>query len=147
MEEIMRKYFTTGGVILSVLVLSFIIFNLVYINVWNFNLPKKDLKDIIVYTGDKRYLIDNYKDVLSLMEEMSHMKKLYKITPGNFGNKDVFQKYNQLLLQTKDNVTYGGTFWQDGNSVIHDNNGYYWKATDKLFEMIDEAVKRAKTLD
>ena len=69
-------------------------------------------------------------------KEISMMERMQKINPTNFCVKEQPSKYKKLLFQTKDNMTYGGSFWK-GNVIIQDCNGFYWKATDDLFAKIE----------
>lgn len=113
---------------------------------WGFNISKSELKDVLINTKDNNYIITNPRFVLELTEQVSKMKKLYKIEPNNFPPKETTTKYLNLMIRAK--YTYGGSFWKDGdNGMMIDSNGYYWGISKEFLEVIDESVKDAQMLN
>ena len=138
------KRYRLGGLILVLLILGITSWYLFYVSIWGFNIPKYELKTAIIYTGTKSYLVTKHQSVLELAKEVSSMKKLDKINPNTFGKVNPPARYRKLVLQTKDNTTYGGSLWVDETRVIQDSNGYRWRVNETLFKKMDEVIKDAK---
>lgn len=80
---------------------------------------------------------------MELSQEISKMKKLYKVELNNFPPKEIPTKYTKLMIQT--NFTYGGSFWQDGNNgIMLDSNGYYWSVSSELIELMGKSLEEAQ---
>lgn len=138
------------SLIIVALTLGFIYYSQTHISIWGFKISKNELKDVLINTKENNYIITNPQLVLELTEEVSKMKKLYKVEPGKFPTietppKEIANKYTKLLIRT--DSTYGGSFWQDGNNgIILDSSGYYWSVSRELLEMMDKSFKEARIL-
>lgn len=149
------KAFVTGTIgatvlIIITLTLVFSYYSQTHISIWGFNIPKHELKDVLINTKENNYIITNPQLVLELTKEVSKMKNLYKVEPGKFPpiqtpTEETANKYTKLTIQT--NASYGGSFWQDGNNgLMLDSSGYYWSVSRELLEMMDKSIKDAQIL-
>lgn len=140
----MKKYlFTTVAI---VIILGFI-YKESHFLIWGFNIPKSELSNIIIYTKENSYMVTDPNKVLELSKEISKMKKHSKISHSSSPfSRDQPSRFTQILIQTKNKVTYGGSFWDDGNNIVLDSNGYYWIATKDLFDLMDKSLKEAQKL-
>ncbi len=137
----MKKYFFISGGVLCLVLLGIVLINQSRIDLWGYNLPLKELENAIIYTHDDQFIISDPEYVRALADEVSKMERMEKINPTKFCIREQPKKYKKLLLQTKDNTTYGGSFWK-GNVIIFDSNGYYWKVTDEIFSEMDAAINQ-----
>ncbi|MDV3425972.1 MAG: hypothetical protein LIR50_02130 [Bacillota bacterium] len=118
-----------------------------HISIWGFNIPKNELSDVIITTKENSYMITDSNLVLELTKEVSKMKKLNKIVANNYPlSKDNSTKFIKILVQTKNKGTYGGSFWNNDNSIVFDSNGYYWSTSKNLFDLMDKSLQHAKKL-
>ena len=132
-------------IMITLVFTGFIYYSQTHISMWGFNVSKNELKDVLINTKDNNYIITNSKLVLELTQEVAKMKKLYKIEPSNFPPKETPTKYTKLMIQT--NSTYGGSFWDDGNSgIMLDSNGYYWSVSSELIILMDKSLIEAQKL-
>ncbi|MBK1813234.1 hypothetical protein JHL18_21670 [Clostridium sp. YIM B02505] len=117
------------------------------ISIWQFNISKSELKDVLINTKDNNYIVTNPKLISEISEEVSKMKKLNKVEMNNFPPKEKNIGYTKLMIQTKNNYTYGGSFWNDDNNgIMLDSNGYYWHVSSDLIELIDRSINDSKKL-
>ena len=138
---------TIGATVLIIIALTLVFgcYSQTHISIWGFNIPKNELKDVLINTKENNYIITNPQVVLELTKEVSKMKKLNKVEPSNFPPKETPTKFIKLMIQT--DATYGGSFWQDGNNgVMLDSNGYYWSVSKELLEIMDKSFIEAKLL-
>lgn len=131
--------------IIVALTLVFSYFSQTHISIWGFNIPKNELKDVLISTKENNYIITNPQLVLEIVEEVSKMKKLYKVEPSNFPPKETSDKYIKLMIQA--DATYGGSFWQDGNNgIMLDSSGYYLSVSRELLDIMDKSIEDAQIL-
>lgn len=131
--------------IIVALTLVFSYFSETHISIWGFNIPKNELKDVLISTKENNYIITNPQLVLEITKEASKMKKLYKVEPSNFPPKETANKYIKLMIRA--GATYGGSFWQDGNNgIMLDSSGYYWSVSRELLDIMDKSIKDAQIL-
>lgn len=54
------------------------------------------------------------------------MKKLNEIEPANWPSNEMNKpaQYSKVLIQTKNNYTYGGGLWQYNEELLIDGNEY-----------------------
>jgi len=143
----MKKYYKIG-IVIGVLMLGFFYYYQSRIVIWRFNLSKNDLKNVLISTKENTYMVTDSRIVLELSEEVSKMERLNKIEVYNWPPRDYNSpKYNKINIQLKNNVTYGGSFWQNGDEIIMDSNGYYWRVPKGFFELIDKSIKGAKIIN
>ena len=141
----MKKYIIVTVVIIIITIIG-LIYRQSYISITGIKVPKNDLKDVIIYTTDGRYMVTNSKNVFELSNEISKMEKYKKIDTFNFPpSKEVHSKFLKVVIQTKQG-NIGGSFWDYGNIVL-DSNGYYWITTNTLFDLMDKSLKDAKKLN
>lgn len=140
----MKKYLLTVGIIITILIVGFIYYFQAHITIWGFNIRKSELKDVLIYTKGNSYMVTDSESVLELSNEVSKMEKLNKIDNNFPPNNYKVPKFVKIIIQTKDNVTFGGSFWEDGDGVVMDSSGYYWKATNDLFDLMDKTLKNGK---
>lgn len=134
------------SLIAVVILLSFVYYKQNYLSIWSFNLPKKDLKDIIVQTEKHSYLITDKNLVLKIAEDISKWKKYSKI--DSFPPHAKSEKYQKILIRTVDNATYGGSIWVTENNALIDSNGYYWNLDYKgLCKRLNTSLKNANLLN
>ncbi|GKU25109.1 hypothetical protein [Clostridium folliculivorans] len=132
---------------IALVFIGFIYYSNTHISIWQFNISKNELKDVLINTKDNNYIITNPKLVSELSQEVSNMKKLNKIELNNFPPKEKTMKYTKLMIQTKNNYTYGGSFWKDDNDgIMLDSSGYYWSVSSDLIELIDKSINDSKKL-
>jgi|GEM_PF-2981058 len=135
-------------ILVTIVLIGFIYYSRTHISIWGFNISKNELKDVLMDTRDNNYIITNPQLVLELTQEVSKMKKLYKVEPSNFPPEKTLTSYRSLMIQTKNNYTYGGSFWKDGNNgIMLDSNGYYWSVSSELFKIMDKSLKEAQKLN
>jgi len=143
----MKKYLITAGVIITILVLGYIYFQ-GNVSISDSIIPKSQLEDVIINTKEHSYMVTDSNTVLELAKEVSKMKKLNKIDFYNYPpSKDQSVKFIKIYIQTKSMGTIGGSFWNNGNDIVLDSNGYYWLADKDLFDLMDTSLKEAKTLN
>lgn len=141
------KRYRFGGLIVGLLIVGAFLYYQFLIDIWGFYLPRNDLNTAIILTDEHNYLVTKHQDVLDLAYEVSNMKKLDRVDPNTFGKREHPPSYRKLLIQTKDNGTFGGSFWVDGTNVIQDSNGYYWRVNNTLITKMDKMIKDAKVLN
>lgn len=112
--------------------------------IWGFNLPKKDLKDVIVQTEKHSYLVKDKNMVLKIAEDVSKMEKYPKFESLPPQTKP--EKYKKLLIRTADNTIYGGSIWVTENNALFNSNGYYWGFDYKGFSNRLNALIKDTTL-
>jgi len=139
-KESMKKYFIIFGIILIAISSCCIYYFQTHISIWGFTIPKSELGDVLINTKEHGYMITSSELVMDLTIEVSKMKKLYKINPIEFPISEVCTKYSEILIQTKDHTTYGGSCWVYNNEIILNSNGYYWAVSPKLFNLIDKSI-------
>jgi hypothetical protein len=140
-----RKWTILSSIALLILV-SFVYYKQTRLSIWGFNLPKKELKDVIVQTDKHSYLVTDKNMVLKIAENASRSKKYSKIE--SFPLQTKYEKYKKLLIQTADNITYGGSIWLTENNALLDSNGYYWDLDYKeLSNRLNASLKNATLLN
>lgn len=142
----MKKYIAVAVMLPIIAFIGAIYFYNSHISIWGFDLAKDNIKDVIVDTRDGSYMVTDPEFVLEITREVSRMEKAYKLEPG-IPRKDQPDAYTRLLVQTKDNTTYGGSFWKGNGTIILDSNGYYWYTTGELFQWIDKSIKGAQKIN
>lgn len=143
----MKKHVIFFGTIILVLILGSI-YKQSYISIWGFNIPKGELTNVIIYTKGNSYTVTDHNLVLALSKEVSHMKKFSKTDASTYPlNKKYPSEFTKILIQTKNKGTYGGSFWDDGNNIVLDSSGYYWVATNDLFNLMDSSLLEAQKLN
>lgn len=134
------------SIIAVVILFSFVYYKQNHLSMWGFNLPKNDLKDIIVQTDKHSYLVTDKNMVLKIAEDASKWKKYSKI--DSFPPHTKSEKYKKVLIRTVDNTTYGGSIWVTENNALIDNNGYYWYLDYKgLSKRLNTSLKNATLLN
>lgn len=140
-----KKSTIISSIALLILV-SFVYYKQTHLAIWGFNLPKKELKGLIVQTDKHTYLITDKNMVLKIAEDASKWKKYSKIE--SFTPQTKSGKYIKLLIQTTDNTTYGGSIWVTENNALFDSNGYYWDLDYKeLNNRLNASLKIATNLN
>lgn len=120
------------------------------ISMWGFNVPKNELKDVLIQAKDSDYLITDPKLVLELAQEVSKMKILYKVDSSNYSPEEAPTKYFKLII--RGNSNFSGSFWKESGIVLQSNgimlqsNGYYWIVSNELLELMDKSLKDAQKL-
>lgn len=142
----MKKYIAVAVILPLIAFIGAIYFYNSHISIWGFDLAKDNIKDVIIETGDGSYMVTDPEFVLEITREVSRMEKAYKLEPGLLP-KEHADTYTQLLVQAKDNATYGGSFWKDNNNIILDSNGYCWYTTEELFQWIEKSLKGAQRIN
>ncbi|MCB2293596.1 hypothetical protein LGK95_08680 [Clostridium algoriphilum] len=132
-------------IIIVLIFTGFLFYSQTHISIWKFNISKNELKDVLINTKDNSYIITNPQLVLELTQEAAKMERIYKIESVSFPLKEANNRYKKLMIQT--NITYGGSFWQDGNNgIMMNSNGYYWSVSPKLIKILDNSLKEAQIL-
>ncbi|WP_066072812.1 hypothetical protein [Neobacillus soli] len=140
-----KKWTILSSIALLILI-SFVYYKQTYLPIWGFHLSKKELKDVIFQTDKHSYLITDKKMVLKIAENVSKWKKYSKIE--SFPPQAKPEKYKKLLIQTADNITYGGSIWVTENNALLDSNGYYWDLNyEELSNKLNESLKNATILN
>jgi uncharacterized membrane protein len=140
-----KKYIIITVVIIIITIIG-LIYRQSYISISGIKVPKNDLKGVMIYTTDGRYMVTNSKIVFELSNEISKMEKYKIIDTLNFPpSKEGYSKFLKVVIQTKQG-NIGGSFWDYGNIVL-DSNGYYWFTTNALFDLMDKSLKDAKKLN
>lgn len=143
----MKRKIIIIGVVIIIIISGFVYYRQTHVSIWGFNVVKSELKDVLIYTKENRYVVNDHKLVLQISEEVSKSERLNKIQPDNFPpNNDTQPQFIQIMIQDKYYVTYGGSFWLEDNGVIMDSNGYYWRVDDDLFNLLDVSLNSAKKL-
>lgn len=144
----MKRKIIIIGLVIIIIISGFVYYRQTHISIWGFNVAKSELKDVLIYTKENRYMVNDHKLVLQISEEVSKSERLNKIQPDNFPpNNDSQPQFIQIMIQDKYYLTYGGSFWKEDNGVIMDSNGYYWRVDDDLFNLLDKSLKSAKKLN
>ncbi|MDP4086862.1 MAG: hypothetical protein Q8934_20045 [Bacillota bacterium] len=138
------KKWTILSSIALIILISFVYYQQIHLSILGFNLPKKDLKDVIVQTEKNSYLVTDKNVVVKFAEDVSKWKKYSKIE--SFPPQTKTEKYKKLLIRTKDNTTYGGSIWVTKNKALLDSNGYYWDLDYKVLSNILNASLKNATL-
>jgi len=142
----MRKYSIIAGVIIIILILGLIYYQS-HISITGFNIQKNELIDVIIYTEENQYMVTDATQILDISKEVSKMNKYAKIEASNYhSSKKQHSKFTEILIQTKSKGTIGGSFWDVGNNVLLDSNGYYWVVNNDLFDLMEKSLKDAKKL-
>lgn len=142
-----------GLISLVLIVIAFIGFYYqTHLSIWGFSLSKSDIKQVIISSENKeefsQYLITNQKEVLEIAKLLSKSEKYSEINHNNFTPDEAPEKYTEILLQTQDNTTYGGSLWVIGTNYVQDSNGYYWKVDyEKLRRLLNEAIPSAEKIN
>jgi hypothetical protein len=140
-----KKWTILSSIALFILI-SLVYYQQIHLSIWGFNLPKKDLKDVIVQTEKHSYLVTDKNMILKIVEDVPKWKNYSKI--GTFPPQTKTEKYKKLLIRTKDNTTYGGSIWVTKNKAVLDNNGYYWDLDYKvLSNKLNATLKNATLLN
>jgi hypothetical protein len=135
------------AMVVALVLIGSIYYYKTHISIWQFNISKSELKDVLINTKDSNYIVTNPKLVSEISEEVSKMKKLRKVELNNFPLIEKNMKYTKLMIQTKNNYTYGGAFWKDDtDGIMLDGNGYYWHVSSDLIELIDNSINDSKKL-
>lgn len=58
----------------------------------------------------------------------------YQLVSSKFPDYKLYSPMCKVLIQTKDNVTYGGSMWAYGQYM--DANGYYWIMTPHFLKLL-----------
>ncbi len=141
----LRKWTILSSIALLILV-SFVYYKQTHLSIWGFNLPKKELKNVIVQTDKHSYLVTDKNMVLKIAENASSSKKYSKIESFPLQTKP--EKYKKLFIQTADNTTYGGSIWLTENNALLDSNGYYWDLDyNELSNRLNASLKNATLLN
>jgi Ser-tRNA(Ala) deacylase AlaX len=136
------KRWTIISLIAFLILVSAVYYKQTHLSIWGFNLPKKDLKDVIVQTEKHSYIVTDKELVLKIAEDVSKMKKYSKIESLPPETKP--EQYKKLLIRTKGNTTYGGSIWVMENNVLIDSNNYYWDIDyNKLSNTLNTSLKNA----
>lgn len=140
-----KKWTILTSIAILILV-SFVYYKQTNLAMWGFNLPKKELKDIIVQTDKHSYLVTDKNMVLKIAEDASKWKKHSKIE--SFPSQTKPEKYIKLFIQTTDNTTFGGSIWVTENNALLDSNGYYWNLDYKELSIrLNASLKNATLLN
>lgn len=136
----------TAIFILAMIFISY--YKLTHIPVWGFHFAKNDIKDVIVMTNHHTYMINDKDAVLGIAEAVSTMEKATKIQTDNYPPESQPASYTKILIQTKDNTTYGGDIWKLGSTAVLASNGYYWRFDDdKMSDKLHSFIHNAQVLD
>jgi hypothetical protein len=98
------KKWTILSSIAVLILISFVYYKQTHLSIWGFNLPKKDLKDVIVQTDKHSYLVTDKDMILKIAEDASKWKKYSKIE--SFPPQTKLEKYKKILIRTADNTLW-----------------------------------------
>jgi len=140
-----KKYIIITVVIIIIIGL---IYRQSYISITGIKVQKNDLKDVIINTTtDERYMVTDSKIVFELSNEISKMERYTKVEPLNYPpSKNGYSKFLRVVISTK-HGNIGGSFWDLGNNIVLESNGYYWFTTNNLFDLMDKSLENAKKLN
>ncbi|MDR3602922.1 MAG: hypothetical protein P4L49_21005 [Desulfosporosinus sp.] len=132
-------------IIFGILIVGFVYYQSIYISLGGFSITKNNIKNVIVSTQDKTYMVTNQQVVFDLAERVSKMQRSQKIDFMRFPPGSTSEPYRKLLIQTKDHVTYGGSIWNLSAGNALDSAGYYWIVQDDLVTALDKAINDSQT--
>lgn len=141
-----KRYLIIPIVLIAI---GYLLYTMLYINIYGFTIRKSKIQDIIVYTSTDTYQINNKELLEKILDEMSKMKKSTNIE-NNFPPGELYSQMPKILLQEginkETNSTYGGSLWNVGNQIWQDSNGYYWNVTSEVLDLINESIKDKETI-
>lgn len=133
----------TSGVLTTIVLFFF--YQQTYVSVWGFQLSNGYIKDVIVYTEDKVYLITDEQMVHTIVADVSRMKKSAKVNGTDIF--DLNSGYTKILIRTIDNTTYGGNLVKVGENIYQNSAGYYWSFDYENFSTIlSQSIETASIL-
>jgi hypothetical protein len=131
-----------------ILILSFVFYQQTHLSIWGFNLAKNDIKDVIVQTENKSYVITEKDRVLAIASEISAMKKHSKVEVLDFYPLNASDSYTKIIVRIRDNTTYGGNLFKIGENIVQSGSGYYWSLDyQKLSNELDGSLNTASLLN
>ena len=143
----MKKYIIITVVIIIITIIG-LIYRQSYISITGIKVQKNDVKDVIINTTtDERYMVTDSKIVFELSNEISKMERYKEVEPLNYPpSKSGYAKFLRVVISTKQG-NIGGSFWDFGNKIVLESNGYYWITTNDLFDLMDKSLENAKKLN
>lgn len=129
----------------GVLIIGLIIYKSMYTNLYGFTLKRSNIESVLVYTANHGYEVKNKKLVDEIVSKTAKMKRSKRINPATFPEYKVHSPLTDFVIQTKDHSQYGGSIWREDASLVN-ANGYYWKLTPELLQLLKKAIQDKQTI-
>lgn len=140
-----RKYRTRISIMVILVLTAGLIFvyHTFYFQAFGFSIKRSQIKQLLLYSTEHAYYVQNPKLVKEIDNSLSKLHRSHKINPAQFPEYKIYAPIPKVLIQTKDQSTYGGSLWDSGH--LMNANGYYWIVTSQLLNLLHQALKDPKT--